>query len=415
LTYFGFTVIITKQVMATLIRTIRFKVQADTATRVALLETIAVYTASFNRVAKVAWDNNITNGTALHRRTYYPERTISGMPSQLTISARMKAIEAIKSAKTLSKKTTKENLRRVKLNKSLTDGKRPLKLRNLPSMPQSVSQAVRYDKNSYTIWFNKSIASVLTLQGRKKINLVIPDYWKEVTSSWKATSAELFLDRQGVLWLHVVMQTEIDAVAPTERVVGIDLGIAHPATDSEGNHYGDVHWAVVEKRRKTHAGNLQRKGTKSAKRRLKQLSGTRNRFRANCDHILTKHLLAQVSPGDTIAFEDLTDIGLRTQQRGKEQRERAHSWSFDRLQTYVGYKALAKGVTVVYVDPRNTSRRCNCCGHIDKVNRVTQSRFVCQACGHLADADINAAKNIKDRYMASRAAVNQPMVGEEDA
>jgi putative transposase len=223
------------------------------------------------------------------------------------------------------------------------------------------------------------------------------------------------LDRQGVLWLHVVMQTEIDTVTPTNHVVGVDLGIAHPATDSEGGHYGDGHWAVVEKRRKIHASKLQRKGTKSAKRRLKQLSGTRNRFRADCDHVLSKHLLAQVCPGDTIAFEDLTDIRLRTRQRGKEQRERAHGWSFDRLQTYVGYKALAKGVTVVYVDPRNTSRRCNCCGHIDKANRVTQSRFVCQACGHLADADINAAKNIKDRYVVYRAAVNQPMVGEGDA
>ena len=65
--------------------------------------------------------------------------------------------------------------------------------------------------------------------------------------------------------------------------------------------------------------------------------------------------------------------------------------------------AKQAGIPVV-VDPRNTSRQCGKCGHIDKRNRKTQSEFRCVACGHSSNADHNAAGNI-----ASRGAINRPM------
>ena len=42
----------------------------------------------------------------------------------------------------------------------------------------------------------------------------------------------------------------------------------------------------------------------------------------------------------------------------------------------------------------NTSRRCNACGHVAAENRKSQAVFCCVACGHTANADVNAAKNI---------------------
>ena len=49
---------------------------------------------------------------------------------------------------------------------------------------------------------------------------------------------------------------------------------------------------------------------------------------------------------------------------------------------------------VVFVNLKNTSRRCPVCGHTAKENRLTQADFVCVACGHAGDADITAAVNI---------------------
>ncbi len=58
------------------------------------------------------------------------------------------------------------------------------------------------------------------------------------------------------------------------------------------------------------------------------------------------------------------------------------------------YKQTWRGGIVVVIDPRNTSRTCPCCGHVSAENRKTQAVFRCVRCGHAADADVNAAKNI---------------------
>jgi putative transposase len=52
------------------------------------------------------------------------------------------------------------------------------------------------------------------------------------------------------------------------------------------------------------------------------------------------------------------------------------------------------GVTLVAVDPRDTSRTCPCCGLVDKRNRPTRDRFRCIDCGHEGSSDITAAVNI---------------------
>ncbi len=51
---------------------------------------------------------------------------------------------------------------------------------------------------------------------------------------------------------------------------------------------------------------------------------------------------------------------------------------------------------VVKVDPAYRSQTCNSCGHCARDNRESQAVFRCVACGYLANADVNAARNIKD-------------------
>ena len=51
---------------------------------------------------------------------------------------------------------------------------------------------------------------------------------------------------------------------------------------------------------------------------------------------------------------------------------------------------------VVEVNPKHTSQQCSVCGHIDKQNRKGE-KFACVECGHIADADNQAAINIAKR------------------
>jgi transposase len=59
--------------------------------------------------------------------------------------------------------------------------------------------------------------------------------------------------------------------------------------------------------------------------------------------------------------------------------------------------AALKEARVVVVDPRNTSRLCPECGSTDAANR-SSTRFLCISCGYEADADVNAARNIRERW-----------------
>jgi putative transposase len=54
------------------------------------------------------------------------------------------------------------------------------------------------------------------------------------------------------------------------------------------------------------------------------------------------------------------------------------------------------GCLVVEVNPKHTSQQCSACGQIDKQNRKGE-KFACVECGHVQDADNQAAINIAKR------------------
>ena len=78
-------------------RTIKIKVHTTDEQKQILLDTMSEYTQAFNHVLDVGFDDKCWNGVELHKRTYYDVRNRLNLPSQLIISARQKAAEAIKS------------------------------------------------------------------------------------------------------------------------------------------------------------------------------------------------------------------------------------------------------------------------------------------------------------------------------
>ena len=63
-------------------------------------------------------------------------------------------------------------------------------------------------------------------------------------------------------------------------------------------------------------------------------------------------------------------------------------------------KMDANGGKLVIVPAAYTSQACHKCGHVAKENRDSQAVFHCVECGHKANADVNAAKNILSRALA---------------
>ena len=99
--------------------------------------------------------------------------------------------------------------------------------------------------------------------------------------------------------------------------------------------------ARYQKRRQ----ELQRVGTRSAKRRLKKLSGREKRFQKDVNHKIVKTLVHKaVVSRKALALEDLTGIRERITVR-RENRYERHCWAFFQLRMYITYKAAWASVT----------------------------------------------------------------------
>ena len=151
------------------------------------------------------------------------------------------------------------------------------------------------------------------------------------------------------------------SVEPAPDVIGVDLGEMRPAVTSTRHFLGERRWKAQERRIFRLRRKLQAKGTKSAKKHLKRLSGKLFRQRRDHDHVLAKRLVQYAPPGSTIVLENLREIRSRGERRGRAARRRFHAWSFAQLAGFVEYKAEQRGIRVKRVDPRKTSQQCSRC------------------------------------------------------
>jgi IS605 OrfB family transposase len=244
--------------------------------------------------------------------------------------------------------------------------------------------------------------SILALEGRLIIPFVMGKYQRERFSLAKG-ECDLVRRKDGKWFLLVTVDVpEGTEIAPTE-FIGVDFGAVNLATDNDGAIYTNTETEKVrQKRNKVRrslgrkAGKVKRTGSrpKNIKRKLKALSGKERRFKSNENHRISKRIVEKAT--DTkrgIGLEDLTGIRERTRFR-KTQRDMMSKWSFAELRGFIEYKAKLAGVPVIPVNPRNTSRTCPKCGHIEEGNRPTRGVFLCRSCGYFDHADVVGATNI---------------------
>jgi len=353
------------------------------ATPEAFQPTVDAYTKAYNLTCQVGWDAKETNGVSLHHLTYQTTREY--LPSQLAISARMKATESLKAVATKIKQVGNA------------------------TCPKSKQCSIRYDANSYTLKLLTNDVSIKTVSGRLKFKLLIPDYFKQYIN-WKWTSADLFI-RDGKVFLHVIFEKEIADTPSNEKFVGIDRGIVNLAVTSNNQFFGGQQVKTVSKRYERLRSELQSKGH-SGKRHFRRIAMKETRFRRDANHCVAKQIVNSLEAGSTMILEKLKGIRQRVRMR-KEQRKQIHKWNFCQLEEFLVYKGMAKGIGTDYVNAAYTSQKCSRCGHISRSNRPHQSIFCCTVCHFKLNADLNASRNIRNNHLdaishPSRADVNQP-------
>jgi IS605 OrfB family transposase len=346
-----------------------------------LRTTLQHYTNAFNFCSNIGFENNCSNGINLHKLTYYKMRELFNLPSQLAISVRTKAIASLKPL-----------LAKVRKNKNPEKKFRA---------PFSKLNSILLYQNSHTLWLHKAKISILTCNGRLKLNLKTNPFFNSFSEElgWKHTSATLSF-KKNKFFLNVQFEKDIADIPRNQKFLGIDRGIKKIAVTSTNKFYGGGKVRKAQKRYLDLRKRLQEKGTKSAKRHLRRISGEEKRFKADVNHCITKEIVSALKPGDTIVLEDLS--GIRNARTRKKIRTQVSSWNYFQFEQFLTYKANERCINIEYVDARYTSQRCSKCGFICRSNRKSQSGFECKECGFKLNADLNAARNIVLKHLDTR-------------
>lgn len=334
----------------------------------------------FNFLSEIAWGMKSPSRFGLHKKAYHLTREkFPELPAQYVITAIGKVSGAIASAKTWERKRKAENKKR------LPKGRKLLKDVTRPEMKKS--SVVVLDIRLATL--KDFSCKVTTAQGRFSYDLEMYPY---IQKHWQYRQSGCELVKHNGEWYVAVCFDLPEALQNGEGILGVDRGVNNIAVCSNNKFYNSKKLRKVKGRYQHQKRELQSKGTKSAKRKLKLLRRKENRFVKDVNHCLSKELVN--SGFETIALEKLD---LRTEKKlGKSFNHKIGNWSWHQLETFITYKAKIAGVKVTSVPSNYTSQICSKCGHTEKKNRKG-STFHCKSCGFELHADLNAARNIASR------------------
>ncbi len=345
----------------------------------ALLKTVEAFNRGCQYAADIAYEKRLANKIALQPFVYGTLRSEFGLSSQMAIRAIAKAVEAYKRDRRIH---------------------------------------VRFDERGAMVFDPRIMSfkgltqvSLMCLDGRELVPMRYGAYQAARLDRAKG-QADLIL-KGGTFYLYVTI--DLPSAPPIEStdVLGVDLGIAQLAVDSDGEAHTGAGIKQCRRRFQRLRQGLQSCGSKSAKRHLKRIRQKEGRYQRWVNHNISRHLVDKALVGQkAIAIEELSFINQRVTVR-KTQRYERLSWAFHQLRQFLTYKCEAAGVSLLVIDPRNTSRTCLACGHCAKENRRSQSEFLCIECGYQDNADFVGASNIRrkglEEGLEARAIVTKPM------
>lgn len=207
-----------------------------------------------------------------------------------------------------------------------------------------------------------------------------------------------------------------------KMTVGLDRGVALPLAGSDGQQWDFTpvqrkRLAAQEKHKKRWQRRQARrtKGSSNwvkAKRKVARYQRYGGDVRRELAH-QTSHTLAVDERYKLFVFEALKVKNMTKKAKAKKDAQGkwlrngaaaksglnkailASAWG--QTKVFLQYKARRQGKLAIEVPAFYSSQECGACGHIHQDNRVSQSEFVCQSCGHTDHADHNAAKVIAGR------------------
>jgi putative transposase len=190
-----------------------------------------------------------------------------------------------------------------------------------------------------------------------------------------------------------VEYAEVEITPSPNPPIGIDMGIHHALALSDGTVIDSPQYlkqSLKRLRRLQRTVARRKKGSKRRKKAVKQLAKAHEHIANQRRDFWHKVVFWLVATYGVIVVERLP---LAFMLRNGKLSRAAHDISLGIFREILDYKAIEAGVSVITINPHNTSQICNGCGeHVPKGLSVRV--HVCLHCGFTTDRDVNAALNI---------------------
>ena len=380
--------------------TIKVKLKiTNSETALSFSKTMEQYRQACNYVSKYIFNHDFDmKQSRLNKELYSKLRNLFSLKSQMAQSVIRTVIARYKTVK------TQMSCRPYKYQDQNT-GEWHREVRNLNWLCKPISfnrPQVDLQRNRDWSYLSNGQLSVNTLDGRVKAIPICHGFSQYFDGTWKFGLAKLL--KSGNKWyLHISATKEVADFDKQEvkHVVGIDRGLRFIiSTYDEKGKTGFVSGRDIMAKRQKFAdvrAKLQSKGTKSAKRALKRLSGRENRWMSDVNHQISKTLVQTYGAGTLFVLEDLAGVSFSDENLAKDSKSNRdlRSWTFYQLEQFLTYKAHEAGSEVIKVSAGYTSQRCPKCGRIHKENRNHKTHeYICDSCGYRSNDDRVGAMNI---------------------
>jgi putative transposase len=230
-----------------------------------------------------------------------------------------------------------------------------------------------------------------------------------------ATGDRPLLYREGQHW-YVIFTCEVEqeiVYHKSEEVVGIDLGLLHFATLSDGSTIENPrHLRQAEHKLKKLQEALSRKkrGSKRRRKAAGRVGKVHRHIRNQRKDFHHKETRKLVNSYQTVVFEKLQSANMSKRPKPKRDKATGHylpngasakaglnksildaGWGM--FQQIAVNKAACAGSRILFVSPKYTSQICSGCGAL--VQKELEERWHQCSCGCSLDRDHNAARNIR--------------------
>ena len=210
-----------------------------------------------------------------------------------------------------------------------------------------------------------------------------------------AKSVTISRNSVGQFFVSVLVEEEVVVKTNVGRSIGIDLGLNHLATLSNGVQVENPKWfrkTQAELKRAQQHLSRKKKGSNRYERQRRKVAKIHQQIKDQRNWSTHNLTTAIINTYDTIIVEDLNVSGMK-KLFGKSISDAA----FGEIIRQLEYKSNWYGRTFHKVDRwYPSSKTCNCCGYKMGDMDLSVREWDCPNCGSHHDRDLNAAKNILD-------------------